>query len=71
MQVSYIYDPMSLLEFMSSIKMRTAIKVRDSTSFLFPEDLLRVPRYQQIRSKYSFLLFQDNLLGGDLDSDTK
>ena len=62
---------MSLLEFLGSIKIRAAIRVRDSSAFLFPDDLLRVPRYQQLRSKYSFLLFQDNLLGGDLDPDTR
>ena len=32
---------------------------------------MKVPKYSQIRSKYSFLLFQENIIGGQLDNDLR
>ena len=60
-----------MLEFLSSIKSKIGIKVRDSPIFLFPEETVKVPKYQQLKSKYSFLLFQENVVGGDLDNDLR
>lgn len=54
--MSYIYDSSALLEFLSSIKSKIGIKVRESPIFLFPEDTVKVLKYQQLRAKYSFLL---------------
>ena len=56
---------------MSSIKTKTSIRVRDSPIFLFPEDIIKVPKYSQIRSKFSFLLYQENIIGAELDNDLR
>jgi hypothetical protein len=47
-----------MLEFMASIKIKSSIGVRDSPIFLFPNDILKVSKYPQIRNKYSFLQAQ-------------
>ena len=69
--VSYIYDSSALLEFLSSIKSKIGIKIRDSPIFLFPEETVKVSKYQQIKSKFNFLLFQENIIGGELDNDLR
>ena len=69
--VTYIYDPSSLLEYLSSLKSKIGIKVRDSPIFMFPEEIVKVSKYQQIRAKYSFLLFVENIVGNDFDSDLR
>lgn len=69
--VSYIYDSSSLLEFLNSIKTRTATTVRDSPVFLFPTDVLKVSKYAQVKIKYSFLASVDNIMGSELDQDTR
>ena len=38
---------------------------------MFPEETLKPPKYQQVRSKYSFLLFQENIIGSDYDNDLR
>lgn len=63
--VAYIYDPSTLLEYLSSLKSKSGIKMRDSPIFMFPEDTVKTTKFQQIRSKYSFLLMQENIVGGD------
>jgi hypothetical protein len=69
--VNYTYDSSSFLEFLGSIKVKSAAQVRDSSIFLFQYDILKVNKYQQIRNKYSFLSSQENIVGGDKDVDLK
>jgi hypothetical protein len=60
-----------MLEFLSSIKAKINLMVRDSSIFLFPQEVLKVSKYSQVRQNYSFLSNPDNLLGGDMDNDLK
>jgi hypothetical protein len=69
--VTYVYDSSSLLQFLSSVKLKGALLVRDSEIFLFQHEVLKVPKYTQLRQKYACLNSAENILGGDMDSDLK
>lgn len=69
--VTYVYDSSSLLQFLSSIKVKNALAVRDSEIFVFQTEVLKVPKYTQLRQKYAFLNQPENIIGGDMDSDLK
>jgi hypothetical protein len=69
--VTHIYDCSSLLEFLCSIKPKINLAVRDSSIFLFPQEVLKVSKYSTIRQKYSFLTNPDNVLGSDMDNDLR
>jgi len=69
--VTYVYDCSSLLQFLSSIKIKNSLPVRDSTIFLFPNETIKVSKYTQIKQKYSYLNNNDNILGGDIDNDLR
>lgn len=69
--VTYVYDSSSLLQFLSSIKIKQSLAVRDSEIFIFQQDILKVSKYSQIRQKYLFLNSPDNVVGADMDSDLK
>lgn len=69
--VTYVYDCSSLLQFLTSIKTKNSLPVRDSTIFLFPNEIYKVAKYAQIRQKYAFLNNPDNILGGDIDNDLR
>ena len=66
-----MYDCSSLLQFLSSIKIKNSLPVRDSTIFLFPNETIKVSKYTQIKQKYSYLNSNDNILGGDIDNDLR
>jgi len=66
-----VYDCSSLLQFLSSIKIKNSLPVRDSTIFLFPNETIKVSKYTQIKQKYSYLNSNDNILGGDIDNDLR
>jgi hypothetical protein len=69
--VTYIFDSSSLLQFLSSIKIRNAPLVRDSEIFIFQYEVVKVPKYTQLRQKYSFLNNPENIIGGEMDADLK
>lgn len=69
--MTYVYDCSSLLQFLSSIKIKNSLPVRDSTIFLFPNETLKISKYTQIKQKYSFLNNIDNILGADMDNDLR
>lgn len=53
--VTYVYDSSSLLQFLSSIRTKGAVLVRDSEIFVFQTEVIKVQKYTQLRQKYSFL----------------
>lgn len=53
--VTYVYDSSSLLQFLSSIRVKGALLVRDSEIFVFQNEVVKVQKYTQLRQKYSFL----------------
>lgn len=53
--VTYVYDSSSLLQFLSSIRVKGALLVRDSEIFVFQSEVVKVQKYTQLRQKYSFL----------------
>ena len=53
--VTYVYDSSSLLQFLSSIRAKGALLVRDSEIFVFQNEVVKVQKYTQLRQKYSFL----------------
>lgn len=59
------------MQFLSSIKIKQSLVVRDSEIFIFQQDILKVSKYSQIRQKYLFLNSPDNVIGADMDSDLK
>jgi hypothetical protein len=69
--VTYVYDCSSLLQFLSSIKTKSGLTLRDSSIFLFPNEVVKVSKYTQIRQKYGFLNNPDNILGGYMDNDLR
>ena len=60
-----------MLQFLSSIKTKNAVLMRDSSVLLFPHEIIIVSNYQQIRNKFSFLMSSDNVIGGNKDQDLK
>jgi hypothetical protein len=48
-----------------------ASRTRESSIFLFPDDIVRVARYSQIRSKFAFLLHPENIIGAEFDTDLR
>ena len=69
--MNYTYDSSTFLEFLSSIKNRSTPLVRDSSIFLFPNEVLKVLNYQQVRNKYSYLASNENMIGDMKDLDIK
>ena len=59
------------MQFLSSIKIKNSLVVRDSDIFVFQNEIVKVPKYTQLRQKYSFLNNAENIIGGDMDSDLR
>ena len=69
--MTYVYDCSSLLQFLSSIKIKNSLQSRDSSIFLFPTETLKTSKYTQLKQKYSFLANPANIIGSDIDSDLR
>lgn len=59
------------MQFLSSIKIKNSLVVRDSEIFVFQNEIVKVPKYTQLRQKYSFLNGLENIIGGDMDNDLR
>ena len=38
---------------------------------MFPEETVKVIKYQQLRAKFNFLMFQENIIGAEYDNDLR
>lgn len=51
-QVNYVYDAQTLLEFLTTIKLKAGPRIRQLEIYLFQYEVLRVPKYGELKSRF-------------------
>jgi len=54
-----------MLEFLTTIKIKQPLRIRQLECFMFPIEIVRVPKYAEIKVRFEFMCHPENIVGRD------
>ena len=66
--MNYVYDCLSFLDYLTRIKSVTGVRHKQLTIYMFPEEVISVPKFSEMKVRFDFLNSPDNLGSRDKDA---